>query len=73
MSANGTSRDPSIDPAATPEETAAIVAAIDRFMRTSGPPVPQATERLDGWRRAAMLEGVSRAETEDAPDPWINT
>jgi len=62
-----------IAPAASPEEAAAIVAALERFMRATAPGslAPPATP--EHWRRAAMLEGVKREERWDAPDPWINT
>lgn len=59
--------------AATPEEAAAIVAAVERFMRATAPPAQAASERADGWRDAAMLEGVERDPGVDVSDPWINT
>jgi hypothetical protein len=50
--------------AASPEEAAAIVAALERFMRaTAPPPSTNASNRPDAWQAAAILEGVSR-------DPW---
>jgi hypothetical protein len=58
---------------ASPEEAAAVVAALERFMRATAPPLAPADEAFDGWRRAAILEGVSRAQPDDSPDPWINT
>jgi hypothetical protein len=62
-----------ITPAASPEEAAAVVAALERFMRaTSRPPEP-AARGLDGWRRAAMLEGVDRGLDDLDDHPWINT
>jgi hypothetical protein len=58
---------------ASPEEAAAIVAALERFMRaTTAPASPPATS-ADGWRRAAVMEGVAREAGGDLPDPWINT
>jgi hypothetical protein len=62
-----------IAPSASPEEAAAIVAALERFMRATAPDstAPQATP--DQWRHAAILEGVRREDGRDAPDPWINT
>ncbi len=51
---------------ASPEEAAALVAAVEQFLRdtTLAAPAPQ---RTDAWTRAARLEGVRRA-----PDahPW---
>lgn len=47
-------------PAASPEEAAAVVAALERFMRETAPtPAPAAPPR-DPWRRTALLEGVGR-------------
>lgn len=49
---------------ATPEEAAAVVAALDHFMRaTAPPPAAKTPGGLDGWHEAALLEGVCR-------DPW---
>jgi hypothetical protein len=62
-----------IVPVAVPEEAAAIVAAVERFMRATAPPPSQPASAPDGWRRAALLEGVSREPAADVPDPWINT
>jgi hypothetical protein len=48
----------------TPEEAAAIVAAIERFMHaTAPPPAADTPAGLDGWHAAALAEGVCR-------DPW---
>ena len=63
-----------VAPSATPEEAAAIVAALERFMRATAPAAGAGSERFDPWQRAAILEGVAR----DSPgrpvrDPWINT
>jgi hypothetical protein len=62
-----------IAPSATPEEAAAVVAALERFMRATAPVPTAAPEGPDPWLRAALLEGVSRAESVDELDPWINT
>ena len=45
---------------ATPEEAAAVIAAIERFIRDTAPPVATAPEGPDPWVRAALLEGVDR-------------
>jgi hypothetical protein len=58
---------------ASPEEAAAIVAALERFMRATAPPASESAGTPDGWRRAAVLEAVSRGPQGDMPDPWINT
>jgi hypothetical protein len=60
------------DSSASPEEAAAIVAALERFMRATAPPASEPVESSDGWHRAAILEGVSREPWGDLPDPWIN-
>ena len=62
-----------IAPPATPEETAAIMAAVERFRRETAPPSAPAPTDADGWLRAAILEGVSRQVHGEAPDPWRNT
>jgi hypothetical protein len=59
-------------PASSPEEAAAIVAALERFMRETAPP-RAAAPAADPWRRAALLEGVERDHREADPHPWINT
>ena len=49
-----------IAPTASPEEAAAIVAALERFMRDTAPPLAPASAPPDPWRRTALLEGVDR-------------
>jgi hypothetical protein len=53
-----------IAPSASTEEAAAIVAALERFMRTTAPPASPPAHAPDGWRRAAILEGISREPRE---------
>ena len=62
-----------VAPSASPEEAAAVVAALERLMRATAPAAAPGGEPLDPWRRAALIEGVSRGQAEDMPDPWINT
>ena len=62
-----------IAPSASPEEAAAIVAALERFMRATAPPPAARAEAGEPWRRAALLEGVEREHRDDVPNPWINT
>jgi hypothetical protein len=62
-----------IAPSASPTEAAAIVAALERFMRDTAPRLAQPVQQTDSWLRAAMLEGVAREGLHDEPDPWINT
>jgi hypothetical protein len=62
-----------IAPSVSPEEAAAVVAAVERFMRATAPALAPRKEGVDPWRQAAILEGVSREHRGDVPDPWINT
>jgi hypothetical protein len=68
-----------IPPSATPDEAAAIVAALERFMRATSPPRPSAVSpTLDAWHASAILEGVDRDPWAGMADPalaspWINT
>ena len=52
---------------ASPEEAAAVIAAIETFLRDTAPPPapPEAPE--NPWIRAARLEGVDR---EPRPSGW---
>jgi hypothetical protein len=45
---------------ASPAQAAAIVAAIERFVRATAPGPSASDERPDPWIRAAILEGVTR-------------
>jgi hypothetical protein len=57
-----------VAPNASGEEAAAVVAALERFMRaTAPPPVPPAPRR-NPWQRAALQEGVAGMPAE--PSPW---
>jgi hypothetical protein len=57
-----------VAPNASPEEAAAVVAALDRFMRKTAPtPVPPAPAQ-NPWQRAALYEGVDCEPAE--PAPW---
>jgi len=33
----------------------------------------EASDPVDGWRRAALVDGVLRDQRDDSADPWINT
>lgn len=65
------------DAAATPDEAAAIAAAVERFLHDHTPlPYHGLTQGPDPWTRAAMLEGVARDSslgTFLGAHPWINT
>lgn len=57
-----------VAPNASPEEAAAVVAALERFLRDTAPPPVAPAARRDPWQRAAMLEAVEREAT--GPTPW---
>ena len=60
---------------ATPEEAAAIAAAIEGFLRdTAPPPATSGGPRVSPWRRAALFENAGRDAEERSPwgdpEPW---
>jgi hypothetical protein len=57
-----------VAPAASPEEAAAVVAALERFMRETAPTPAPAPAPVSGWMQAARQEGVERAP---GRDPWL--
>jgi hypothetical protein len=64
--------------AASPEETAAIAAAIEQFLRdTAPPPAPAgpAGPAISPWLRAGLLEGAGRDTVGRSPwgdrEPWV--
>lgn len=64
-----------VAPSASPEEAAAVVAALEQFMRETAPPPVAPVERVDRWTRTALLEGVGGDAGEAAPTwgdahPW---
>lgn len=57
-----------IEPAsASPEEAAAIAAALERFLAETAPP-PRTYEDVNPWQRAALREGVASRRIE--PSGW---
>ena len=54
--------------AASPEEAAAIAAAIEQFMRDTAPAPAPAGQVVNPWLRAGLFEGTGRAA--GAPSPW---
>ncbi len=54
--------------AATPEEAAAIAAAIEQFLRDTAPAPAAEGDALNPWLRAGLYEGVGYAA--DTPQPW---
>jgi hypothetical protein len=57
-----------VAPNASPEEAAAVVAALERFMRETAPPTVPPEPARNPWVEAALREGVAHAP-ELAP-PW---
>jgi hypothetical protein len=53
---------------ASPEQAAAIAAAIEQFMRDTAPAPPAEGPRARPWTRAALLEGTGTRAA--APSPW---
>jgi hypothetical protein len=53
---------------ATPEEAAAIAAAIEQFMRDTAPPPAPVETAMNPWLRAGLYEGTGRDP--DANGPW---
>jgi hypothetical protein len=51
---------------ASPEETAAIAAAIEQFLRDTAP-APDTEPPASGWQRAGMLEAVG---LDPGAPPW---
>jgi hypothetical protein len=45
---------------ASPEEAAAVMAAIEQFLRDTTPPPAPAATAVNPWIRAARLEAVDR-------------
>ena len=58
-----------VAPNAAPDEAAAVVAALERFMRETAPVAAPPAPRRDAWQQAALHEGVLRAP--EAPYPWL--
>jgi hypothetical protein len=71
--AAASSQTQAISPPPSPAVAAAIVAALETFMRATAPSAAPAVQPLDRWRRVAMLEAVSSDSDDDVQHPWINT
>jgi hypothetical protein len=73
MTTNGkqTPRRPRIEikqSAASPEEAAAVAAAIENFLRDTAPaPSPDTGPTLSRWLEAGLLEGTGREPSAGAP------
>ena len=57
-----------VAPGASPEEAAAVVAAVERFMRETAPVAAPAPPKPAAWQLAALREGVMRQP--DLPGPF---
>ena len=57
-----------VAPNASPEEAAAVVAALERFMRETAPRPAPAGPAPNPWQQAALHEGVAREPV--LPPPW---
>jgi hypothetical protein len=73
MGANGNRKPPRprIEMAAstaTPEEAAAVIAALERFLAETTP-VPAAEETQSRWQRAGLIEGVTARRAALPPEP----
>jgi hypothetical protein len=55
-----------VAPGASPEEAAAIVAALERFMRETAPVAAPPEEAPNPWLRAGLLEAIDR----EPPQRW---
>jgi hypothetical protein len=55
---------------ASPEEAAAVVAALERFLRDHAPPLQEPRAGPSGWQRAARLEGARADGRWVGPAPW---
>jgi hypothetical protein len=54
-----------VAPAASPVQAAAVVAALERFMRdTARTPAPPLASVVPAWARAGLLEGTGHAPGE---------
>ncbi|MBJ7458793.1 MAG: hypothetical protein JHD02_06385 [Thermoleophilaceae bacterium] len=49
-------------PDPSPEDAAALVAAIERFLSDTSVPPAEADEVVSGWLRAALHEGVGTSD-----------
>ena len=57
-----------VAPNASPEEAAAVIAAVQRFIRDAAPVPVSAPAARNPWQQTALREGVDRAP--GAPLPW---
>jgi hypothetical protein len=53
---------------ASPEEAAAVIAAVEQFLRDTLPPAAPPAPAAEPWLRAARLEAAGYPP--DATEPW---
>jgi hypothetical protein len=53
---------------ASPEEAAAVIAAIEQFLRDTAPAPQPETDEMNPWLKAGLMEGIGLPA--DAA-PWI--
>lgn len=51
-----------LSPDPTPEDTAALIAAVERFLHDTSAPPADADEVVSGWLRAALAENTGRVD-----------
>ena len=74
MATNGKRRPPRprielMSAAASPEEAAAVTAAIEQFLADTAPAPDPGAGRMSAWQWAGLQEGVRRAELLAPPPP----
>jgi hypothetical protein len=57
-----------VAPNVSPDEAAAVIAAVERFMRDTAPVRVAPPARQNPWQAAALREGIERQPL--APLPW---
>lgn len=62
-----TSNGYAFNPDPTPEDAAALIAAVERFLSDTTVAPAEANEVVSGWLRAALQEGVG---SNDSQSPW---
>ncbi len=55
---------------ASPEEAAAVIAAIEQFMRDTAPAPAPSEPAMSPWLRAGLLEATKRVGTGYRDSPW---
>ncbi|MGK2878507.1 MAG: hypothetical protein ACSLFF_08030 [Solirubrobacterales bacterium] len=54
--------DYTLTPDPSPEDAAALIAAVERFLSDTSAPPAEADEVVSGWLRAALHEGVGASD-----------